>query len=791
MLNRRQMLATALSLALDARAKSALAKGFVSRDIAAESAYPIPGDRWMEIDLYWFEEKDLAGSVKRFWDRFLTLYSGVRDYRGLILNVGWTVACVMEWSGSLDQQITLPKTSGQQHWVDERAPLGGTTEQREREWKERFAKPLYVAHRGYGSWTYGDLKELASTLREEAARRGISEFKVGILNYAWPDAYGAVASWAMRHPEAFAGELNSGGRGLRYFDLSARLHADPARLGGFPAGIPEGLPAYRAYAVQWGDLSSAVGLDAIMLRDSFGFPVPYWRAGPWGRVAPSAQVIHKATRVVARFVRETKQANPKALVMMYSNAASAIGDWRCNGLDLEALAREGYLDIFVDQTWAGAWNEVGVREYNFWNNPVLGYTYQLCYTLLHAAILADTKVRHYPLVETFDAWEDWDVIHTVPERLRWETWAYAHAAVKTPRGLKMPAGTYISWANQGKRLLSIHDVHFLATNLNAALADARETSETFGPTLVYSREAMQWQIEHAAPNRDVKEWIDEQVGSVIKWPVPVLSATRMEWLPQVASDLFVLQTPSHLLPQQTAYIAQLIRQGHALAIFGSPPGGIDPEIARLGGLSGSGGPLDEQGRVCRATVGDFGQTLVDNVLADFDTFQRLTRNKASAGVQVIYSVDGSPVLTLATAGGKKIVIWDPPSIRFENDAPLSAYWGGSGGAYALAAGALNYLLSAAKALHARDIDLEQTMNVTAWRTKGGRVRIMVANLEEGLRNDADMSRDASLVLPKSWKSVEWKDLWTGRRFRAKNGQIEIELKQAASILLCAHEVLSM
>ena len=60
------------------------------------SAYPIPGDRWLEIDLYWFEQQSIAGSAKVFWDRFQPLFTGVQGYRGLILNVGWTVGCIME-----------------------------------------------------------------------------------------------------------------------------------------------------------------------------------------------------------------------------------------------------------------------------------------------------------------------------------------------------------------------------------------------------------------------------------------------------------------------------------------------------------------------------------------------------------------------------------------------------------------------------------------------------------------------------------------------------------------------
>jgi hypothetical protein len=70
--------------------------------------------RWMEIDLYWFQQGDIARSVGEFGDRFTPLYHGVTGYKGVILNVGWTVGYVMEWDGDLRQRITLPKGAGQQ-----------------------------------------------------------------------------------------------------------------------------------------------------------------------------------------------------------------------------------------------------------------------------------------------------------------------------------------------------------------------------------------------------------------------------------------------------------------------------------------------------------------------------------------------------------------------------------------------------------------------------------------------------------------------------------------------------
>jgi len=751
-------------------------------------AASVDTDRWLEIDLYWFTQNDIQSSVNQFWDRFQPLFAGVSGYRGVILNVGWTVNAIMDWSGNPDQRIWLPTTSGQARWVDENGPLIGTTAERQKEAAARFARSMPRKSKGYDSWTYGDLKRLASALKEEAARRGITGYKVGVLNLAWTNGYGEGrfdGAWNSRHHEAFTANapIEPGNFSPPlgcYFDPGARLHADPTPLGGLPHGISEGTPVYEAYAAQWGSLSRALSLDAVMLRDSFGAPIPYSRNGPWGRVAPSSDLIHHATEAVAALVKDTKLANPDALVMMYSNGASAVGDWRANGFDLEAVAKQGYLDIWVDQTWAGAWNEVGVRDGTFWNSPTQGWTYQLGYMLTHAAILADTKVRHYPLVETFDAWEDWDIIHSAPERLRWGIWAYSHAAVKTPHGLKVPVGTYISWANQGDRLLSQDDVRFLADNINAAVADAHRTSEVFGPTLVYARDAMEWQIEHATPNHDVNEWIDEQAASVIKWPVPILSSTRIEWIPHVQSDLFVLQTPSHLSRSHRASLRRLITGGQPVAIVGRFEG-IDESLLHLAGLRAGVAPASCPLKLCAAT--SQAPEIVRNVASSFNVYCRPEAGSASADARIIYTVQDSPRLTIDITGRKRIALWSPPDFRSMGGLPLSQIWGNTGAPYALAAGVLNNLLKQNTVLHANEIDLRQTMTISAWRTSDGALRILAGNLEEGLRDDADFSRHATLALPQSWPSADWKNAWTGSKFLLTNNLLNIDLKQAESVLL--------
>ena len=321
--------------------------------------------------------------------------------------------------------------------------------------------------------------------------------------------------------------------------------------------------------------------------------------------------------------------------------------------------------------------------------------------------------------------------------------------------------------------------------------------EVFGPTLVYSRESMQWQIDHAAPQRDVKEWIDEQAASVMKWPVPILSVTRLEWLPQVKSDLFILQSPSHLSPEHAAYIAKLIASGQPIAIFGCPAGGVDPELARLGGLAPVTGKdvisaqagihgtdvIPAQAGIHLAKLVNPSQMLAQHVPENFPTFYRLERNAAAAGAQVIYKVEGDPVLTLNTAEGKQVLMWDPPDVMFKNNASLAEDWGGSAGPYALVAGALDSLLSRDDRLRAQQIDLDQTLNVTSWQGTDGAVRILAGNLEEGLRDDADMTRHTTLVLPKLWQASRWMDAWSRAIFQANANQLKIDLEQSRSILL--------
>ena len=108
-------------------------------------------------------------------------------------------------------------------------------------------------------------------MKREASQRGIPDLKVGMLNYAWRDAYGEEAPGCLAIPKRLrtSEQIEPGNFDIgRYFDPADHLHADSTTLGGLPRN-PRGHAGHEAYAAQWGTVA-IVGLDAIMLRDSFG-----------------------------------------------------------------------------------------------------------------------------------------------------------------------------------------------------------------------------------------------------------------------------------------------------------------------------------------------------------------------------------------------------------------------------------------------------------------------------------------------------------------------------------------
>lgn len=731
----------------------------------------IPMDRWVEIDLYWFDRKKITSRVSEFWDRCVPIFEGVGGERGVIINIGWLVDFVTEWNGDPHSRISFPKKMTTQHYTLD-LPNTGSTAERMENWRRRFEEVEFIPLE-YPAWTYADVADLVRALKEEAARRGLGEMRVGTFVVGWASIYeGEGSAFASRHPEAFWPTCN----GRHCFNPESQLEEHPAPRAAFPEGVPQGTWTIDYFAGQWGELSRTVGFDALVLRDSMLGMGVYGRFGPYGNNGPEdAAKLAVHSRAWGDFIQAVKEANPAVWLMGYSNSSTGVADWRVGGFDLESIAKEGFLDAFIEQTWSGAWNETGQRKETFWNYPTRGWTAQLAFTLLHGAILAESRVRHYTLLEAYDAWEPGDVIHVAPDRLRWGIWAYSHAAVKTPQGLKFPSGSYISWLNVGKKLLPAGDVQFVAENINEAARDVLQTTEVLGPTLVYNRRAIEWQCANA-PDVSIKEWIDEQAAIVIKSSAPIFSATRIEYLPRVTSDLFVFQTPVHLRPSEKQVVLDLIQSGEPVAIWGSPAGGIDPEIAAEAGLGSDDAKPNGLQKVARLETMD--AELAEGMPKDFKIYHLLSLNRAADDAEVLYSVAGSAALTLR----RNVLVWDPGEYNenvgcHQQPVPPIPEIVGSPYACALVARAMRRLLRSKGRLAPVSEELRFPVTVGAWWHSDGSLRVLLCDTEEGFDDSAVTERRLFLEWGTDCPAV-LRDIRTGELIEPRDGVFTLQVKDS-------------
>lgn len=452
-------------------------------------------DRFVEIDLDWFEPGD-PDSVSEFVGRTAPLWRGTRTERGVVLNPGFLVDIVTEFSGDVDQRLPLRSSR-------------------------------------YGRWrasTYRDLAELVRSIRAEAAAVDLGDLRVGILIagvgrvITGSDVYDLASDWCDRHPELYPFDLSP----LPGPDLDPRvpLIADQHRYAAFPDGIPAGLAFGDFLAAQWAALSDACALDVIHLRDGFWGPMLYTRRGPYGVVAsPDPAENATWTTAIRDLFAAVKHARPDATVMAYTSGLGATAEWRSGCIDTEQVLAGGGVDILIDQTWGGAWQD-------WWDDWWKGWTNQHTNLLSHAVAVRRSghSVRHYKLIETWDGWEPFDTVHDVPEKLRWAMWAWSHAAVVTPAGLEVADGSYVSWMNdRHRRLLDEAAVAFVADELDRAESSASAMTAVGGPLLVFDHAAVE-SVHTCTPVRNVGEHIEDAVALAMKWGLPVLGATSADWV---------------------------------------------------------------------------------------------------------------------------------------------------------------------------------------------------------------------------------------------------------------------
>jgi hypothetical protein len=215
----------------------------------------------------------------------------------------------------------------------------------------------------------------------------------------------------------------------------------------------------------------------------------------------------------------------------------------------------------------------------------------------------------------FDAYEGFDTIHKVPNKLQWSIYAYAMAALVQPYVAVAGAGAgagassanidddssesadtyvfadghYISWANsysyvtssaanpldndsyldRPTGLLTCTDVAWLQSAMDGADASVSSVVRISGPTMVYDRGALET-VMSTHPDDNVNEWVDEQMGLVLKYGFPLMKVMRIEdgVHPAAHSDGVILSVPATASTELVANLTLLSSTGATVVLLG-------------------------------------------------------------------------------------------------------------------------------------------------------------------------------------------------------------------------------
>lgn len=664
-------------------------------------------DRWVEIDIDWFGDPPWDRSTVEFARRVRPLLASADGLQGICLNIGFLADIVTEWTGQPGQRLPLRS--------------------------RRFAR--------WAALTYEDLRAFLAGLRSSGTDEGL-HLSVGILvaglgEVVAPPVTGSMydlfTHWYERHPELYPLDISP----LPGPDLDPRvpMHADDYPYATRPDGISEGEPFPEFFGAQWGSLADYLGLDLIHLRDGFLGPLLYTRVGPYGTVAAADPDENRTwTDAVRRLFRACKEARPEGLVMAYSSGISGTAEWSVGCVDVEAVIADGALDIFIDQTWGGAWQD-------WWDDTWKGWTFQLSYLLGHGVAIrgANTRrslpCRHYGLVETWDGWEPWDTLRDTPGKLEWGVWAFAHAAVIGPADRPMvPDGMYISWMNDWNgRLIGEPEVATLARHLDAAASSAGAIEAAYGPLLVLDREGL---LAKAAddPASNASEWVEDHAGMAMKWGAPIIAATRPEWLPDEWPEGALWQLPGDDAVRAARQLGgPLVVTGRAdrvpralLAEAGvEPTGERRPAGYRLGRPTSPDLPIEERIHLPdRAPVGLAADTLVAYDSADGPL---LAGRSGDSGTGSRYH-------------------WQPPDLADPGNPLVPHSQIGSVSPYVEAARVLARGAARAGGLYVEPVAVHEPVAVSCWRS-GGALHVLLGNLESGWMGDARFPRQVRLRIP--------------------------------------------
>ncbi|XID93043.1 hypothetical protein ACF3MZ_00440 [Paenibacillaceae bacterium WGS1546] len=674
-------------------------------------------DRWLEMDLSWFDPQTVEDQAKLLFSRVDGLYQGVEGYKGIILNCGWVIDLVTEWTGDGDQP--LPFLSNMMN-----------------RWKTR---------------SYSDLKALFEVLRKEAGDAGIRDFKLGVLFFGWGQLvlndhiYDVRSNWYERHKELY---MSTGKQG-KDLDPRVELNEDQYPYATRAQGIAKGTSFSDFFADQWGALSRFLDLNAIHLRDQFMGAMVYDRNGPFGEQPPAdPETVFSYSQGFIGLFRAVKAANPDALVMGYSSAISAVAEWRVGCVDLELLVADGAIDIWIDQTWGGAWQD-------WWSTEWKGWTFQLANLMMHRVIVdagnrkrqTAAHCRHYHLIETWDGWEPWDTLHQVPNKLRWGIWAFAHAASHSPQGFKTTDGAYISWLNNREgQLLSEKDVQFLTFHINAAQQSAERLEHIYGPEAVYNRAVLKAVTEHET-TAHISEWIDDQTAMLVKWGSPILAATRLEWLRELpAADAYVLQVPGQPSDAERESLIGRAAASDVPCVLVGRADWIDPEVLRLAGAEVSGDPVDMG--YYKVDVNYGGEYHAVQTVIQLPDHETVTPHR---GAEILARTDRTPLIVRGRQS--RTCYWQPQDLRHPGLPFLIRPQLGDVLPFAVMSASLLDSLKEVGKSYIQPFRVEATAAFHYWKS-GGKLHMLLGNLETGLTGDSRWPRQIIAVLRKDHLQIQ-------------------------------------
>jgi hypothetical protein len=237
------------------------------------------------------------------------------------------------------------------------------------------------------------------------------------------------------------------------------------------------------------------------------------------------------------------------------------------------------------------------------------------------------------------------------------------------------------------------------------------------------------------PDWNGSEWIDDQAGLLMKWAVPVLGATRAEWISEVSPilDALIIQTPGRLDSRTQSALDNF---ANAVLVVGRADL-LDEAIRQNLGFQVIGQRVEGDFYVCN---GDAQTTPV----YDRPYLPEHQPILVQDGTRVHYQTVQTPLITACS----NWLYWQPPDWSEPFNPFLPKYQLGSTFPHFLVAALLHESARENGLSYADSIEHPYPIALHLWRS-GGHANVLVGNLESGEFGDSRTPRHARIFLSRS------------------------------------------